>query len=72
MPEPTVLYAMTALVTVGLAVWVVVVLRVAKEPWARPASGGAAAPDVEAEARHDEADRPAEGGKGSGDDSDGA
>jgi hypothetical protein len=36
MPEATVLYAVTGVVVVGLVVWVVAVLRVAKEPWAQP------------------------------------
>ncbi len=36
MPEAHVLYGITGVVVLGLVAWVVVVLRVAKEPWARP------------------------------------
>ena len=36
MPEANVLYSVTAAVVVGLVVWVAVVLKTAKEPWARP------------------------------------
>jgi hypothetical protein len=36
MPEATVLYSVTAVVVLGLIVWVALVLRIAKEPWARP------------------------------------
>ncbi|MBS2016156.1 MAG: hypothetical protein JST00_24960 [Deltaproteobacteria bacterium] len=35
MPEPTVLYSVTVAVVVGLAAWVAVVLKNAKEPWTR-------------------------------------
>ncbi len=35
MPEANVLYAVTAVVVFGLATWVAVVLKTAKEPWAR-------------------------------------
>jgi hypothetical protein len=36
MPEATVLYSVTAVVVVALVVWVAVILKMAKEPWARP------------------------------------
>ena len=36
MPEATVLYTVTAVVVLGLIVWVAVVLKTAREPWARP------------------------------------
>jgi len=36
MPEATVLYTVTAVVVLGLVVWVAVVLKTAREPWARP------------------------------------
>ncbi len=36
MPEATVLYTVTAVVVLGLFVWVAVVLKTAREPWARP------------------------------------
>jgi hypothetical protein len=35
MPEANVLYSVTAVVVAGLATWVAVVLKTAKEPWAR-------------------------------------
>ncbi len=35
MPEANVLYSVTAVVVFGLAAWVAVVLKTAKEPWAR-------------------------------------
>lgn len=35
MPEANVLYAVTAAVVFGLIAWVFIVLRTAKEPWAR-------------------------------------
>ena len=35
MPEANVLYSVTAAVVVGLVVWVVFVLKTAKQPWAR-------------------------------------
>lgn len=35
MPETNVLYSVTAAVVVGLVAWVAVVLKSAKEPWAR-------------------------------------
>src|SRR5262249_37608975 len=35
MPEANVLYAVTAVVVAGLLAWVAVVMRSAKEPWAR-------------------------------------
>ena len=35
MPEANVLYSVTAAVVLGLITWVAVVLKTAKEPWAR-------------------------------------
>src|SRR4051812_1174943 len=35
MPEANVLYSVTAFVVVGLVAWVALVLKTAKEPWAR-------------------------------------
>jgi len=35
MPEANVLYSVTAAVVLGLVTWVAVVLKTAKEPWAR-------------------------------------
>jgi hypothetical protein len=35
MPEVNALYAVTAAVVLGLVAWVAVVLKTAKEPWAR-------------------------------------
>ena len=35
MPEPNVLYSVTAAVVLGLVAWVAVVLKSAKEPWTR-------------------------------------
>lgn len=35
MPEANVLFSVTAVVVVGLIIWVLVVLKTAKEPWAR-------------------------------------
>ena len=35
MPEANVLYSVTAAVVFGLVIWVAVVLKTAKEPWAR-------------------------------------
>src|SRR5262249_12228101 len=37
MPEANVLYIVTTVVVLGLALWVAFVLRTAKEPWSRPA-----------------------------------
>jgi hypothetical protein len=37
MPEATVLYFVTAVVVIGLVIWVAAVLKTAKESWARPA-----------------------------------
>jgi hypothetical protein len=37
MPEATTLYSVTGVVLVGLVAWVAMVLKQAKEPWARPA-----------------------------------
>jgi hypothetical protein len=55
MPEANVLYSVTAAVAVGLVIWVLVVLKTAKEPWARTlplaaAPGDAADSAVAAEA----------------------
>ena len=36
MPEANALYAVAGTVIVGLAVWVAIVLKTAKEPWGRP------------------------------------
>ncbi|AKV02923.1 hypothetical protein AKJ09_09586 [Labilithrix luteola] len=36
MPEANALIGVTAAVVVGLVIWVAIVLRTAKEPWARP------------------------------------
>jgi hypothetical protein len=49
MPDATVLYVVTAVVVAGLAAWVAVVLKTAKEPWARPEPAGATAEKVESE-----------------------
>jgi hypothetical protein len=49
MPETNVLYSVTAAVVVGLVAWVAVVLKNAKEPWARalaPAPSAERSPDV--------------------------
>lgn len=37
MADPKILYAVTAVVFAGLAVWLAFVFRTAKEPWAVPA-----------------------------------
>jgi len=50
MPEATVLYSVTAAVVVGLVGWVAVVLKSAKEPWARDVPPEAPKPDVPLEA----------------------
>lgn len=48
MPEPYVLYLVTAVVVLGLVAWVAFVLKTAKEPWARKDLAPAApAPAVE-------------------------
>lgn len=52
MPETNVLYSVTAAVVVGLVAWVAVVLKSAKEPWARA---------VPPATREREADVPLEG-----------
>lgn len=36
MPEATVLYSVTSVVVTGLVLWVLFVLKTAKEPWSRP------------------------------------
>ena len=48
MPEANVLYSVTAAVVLGLVTWVAVVLKTAKEPWARelPKPAHAAGDDV--------------------------
>jgi hypothetical protein len=48
MPETTVLYSVTGVVILGLVAWVGVVLKSAKEPWARPALPAERADDVAA------------------------
>jgi hypothetical protein len=35
-PDPKTLYAVTGFVFAGLTVWLLMVLRSAKEPWAKP------------------------------------
>ncbi|MBX3185457.1 MAG: hypothetical protein KF819_00525 [Labilithrix sp.] len=45
MPEANVLYAVTAVVVLGLVAWVLVVLKTAKEPWARAVPQAAARSD---------------------------
>ena len=46
MPEANVLYSVTAVVVFGLVAWVAVVLRTAKEPWARELPKAATVDDV--------------------------
>jgi hypothetical protein len=46
MPEANVLYSVTAAVVVGLVAWVAVVLKSAKEPWARVVPKAARTDDV--------------------------
>ncbi len=48
MPEATLLYSITAAVIAGLVVWVIAVLKAAKEPWARAPLAVAGAPALEA------------------------
>ena len=59
MPEANVLYSVTAAVVVGLVAWVAVVLKSAKEPWARETPKAARTDDVPIEgmneAKSDEA-----------------
>lgn len=43
MPEANALYTVTAVVVAALVVWVLAVLKTAKEPWARPAAEAAVA-----------------------------
>lgn len=50
MPEANVLYSVTAAVVLGLVAWVAVVLKTAKEPWARAPVATARAEDVAIEA----------------------
>ena len=45
MPEANVLYSVTAAVVLGLVTWVAVVLKTAKEPWAREVPLAAKADD---------------------------
>ncbi len=49
MIETDVLYSVTATVIVGLVAWVAVVLKTAKEPWARPPLPVTRAEDVAVE-----------------------
>ncbi len=44
MPEANVLYAVTAVVVLGLVAWVAFVLTTVKEPWARELGRPALAP----------------------------
>jgi hypothetical protein len=46
MPEANVLYSVTAAVVLGLVAWVAVVLKTAKEPWARAPVAVARTEDV--------------------------
>ena len=54
MPEANVLYSVTAAVVFGLVAWVAVVLKTAKEPWARPPVAAARTEDVAVEAEADD------------------
>jgi hypothetical protein len=62
MPEATLLYSVAGVVTAGLVLWVVWVLKNAKEPWARgplvrrPASALAAEPSSLDEPPHSNPD----------------
>jgi flagellar biosynthesis/type III secretory pathway protein FliH len=49
MPEANVLYSVTAAVIVGLVAWVALVLKTAKEPWARPPVASLRTEDVPVE-----------------------
>jgi hypothetical protein len=67
MPEANVLYSVTAAVVLGLVAWVAVVLKTAKEPWARApvavarTEDVAIEPDADADAKADaDADAKAE------------
>jgi hypothetical protein len=60
MPEANVLYSVTAAVVVGLVAWVAVVLKSAKEPWAREAPKGARGEDVAVEKADADADAKAD------------
>jgi hypothetical protein len=53
MPDATVLYVVSAVVVAALAAWVAVVLKTAKEPWARPEPAGATAEKRESESKDD-------------------
>jgi hypothetical protein len=53
MPEANVLYSVTAAVVLGLVAWVAVVLKTAKEPWARAPVAVARTEDVAIEADAD-------------------
>jgi hypothetical protein len=57
MPEATTLYSVTGVVLVGLIAWVAMVLKQAKEPWARPA---AEEPAQELDSPEEKKDEPAE------------
>ena len=50
MPEATLLYSVTAVVVLGLVVWVAAVLKTAKEPWARTITPRSAEVHAESEA----------------------
>lgn len=49
MPEATALYSVTAVVVLGLIIWVALVLRTARESWARPPVPRSAEPAAEEE-----------------------
>jgi hypothetical protein len=53
MPEANVLYSVTAAVVLGLVAWVAVVLKTAKEPWARAPVAVARTEDVAIDADAD-------------------
>ncbi|MCL2725043.1 MAG: hypothetical protein FWD69_11465 [Polyangiaceae bacterium] len=57
MPEVNVLVAVTAVVVVGLVVWVAAVLLTAKEPWARPATPAPKPGDVDGDVSASSSDR---------------
>jgi hypothetical protein len=63
MPEPHVLYLVTAAVIAGLVVWVALALKSAKEPWARavPAASEGAAAGSSGDADRAEAESEGEG-----------
>ena len=63
MPEANVLYSVTAAVVLGLVAWVAVVLKTAKEPWARAPVAAARTEDVAIEADGDAEAKPDAGEK---------